>query len=76
MVLDILIIVEGFQNAANDISELILFQGVHVTPYVLACLVQAPLETSIDFTAFIHGEVDQVHIDVDGECVFLLILGP
>ena len=75
MIFYVIVIGNFFKNQAKNIFESIFSVWVHVAPNSFVTLIENPLETSIDFAAFVHRKRDRCHLKVNWKfvCLFLTV---
>ena len=69
-----LVIGHAVQNVAEDLPELIPFLGVHVAADVFGFDLKLPLEAGILSAVSVDGEDNRVHIQVNWQLVFLILV--
>jgi len=77
MIFYVFVVSDFFKYKAKNIFKSILFVWIHVTTDSFVSLIKDPLETSINFTAFIHRKRDRRHFKVNWKfvCFFLIFFG-
>lgn len=77
MIFYVFVVSDFFKYKAKNIFKSILFVWIHVTTDSFVSLIKDPLETSINFTTFIHRKRDRRHFKVNWKfvCFFLIFFG-